>query len=37
MFLTTVLITGKIETVPQQGNGCDSRALWKEDYYGALK
>ena len=37
MFLMTVLITGKIETIPQQGNGYDSRAPWTEDYYWALK
>ena len=28
----TVLITGKIETIPQQGNGYDHRAPWKDDY-----
>lgn len=27
-----VLIAGKIETIPQQGNGYDHRAPWKDDY-----
>ena len=37
MYLMTVLIIGKMETVPRQGNSYDSRASRRKDYYEALK